>query len=231
MDDNARPHRSWAVTAHLQNNAVTTLPWPAMSADLNPLEHIWGILGRQIQKMDPPVQNLRELEAALHREWLLLPRQKIRHLTGRVRSRLEAVIRERGGFVLDKKCDVSSKHMPVVAGVNICQCDVSSNICQCDTVFIEERRKQLYPVSKRYKQAGYKSKMVREKLYIDGKLYEDKTPTRADPRSYREVVQTTPRNTRTDRVTAPPPKRSRAASTPTSEKQPSPGPRDNVDSA
>ncbi|XP_041377344.1 uncharacterized protein LOC121389762 [Gigantopelta aegis] len=47
----------------------------------------------------PPVQNLRELEAALHREWLLLLlRQKIRHLTGRVRSRLEVVIRARGGY-------------------------------------------------------------------------------------------------------------------------------------
>ena len=36
MYDNARPHRSRAVTAYLQSEAVTSVPWPAMSPDLNP---------------------------------------------------------------------------------------------------------------------------------------------------------------------------------------------------
>ena len=44
MDDNPRPHRSRAVTAYLQSEAVTSVPWPAMSPDLNPirayLEHV-----------------------------------------------------------------------------------------------------------------------------------------------------------------------------------------------
>ena len=45
MDDNARPHRSRAVTAYFQGNAIENLPWPARSSDLNPLEHILEILG------------------------------------------------------------------------------------------------------------------------------------------------------------------------------------------
>lgn len=57
MDDNARPHRARAVTEFLRQEAVTTLPWPAMSPDLNPLEHIWDMLGRRIQTLDPPPQS------------------------------------------------------------------------------------------------------------------------------------------------------------------------------
>ena len=71
MDDNARPHRSRAVTAYLQREAVTAVPWPALSPDLNPIEHIWDMLDRHIQA---------QLEAALHLEWQQLSQQDIRRL-------------------------------------------------------------------------------------------------------------------------------------------------------
>ena len=88
MDDHASPHRSRAVTAYLQSEAVTSVPWPAMSPDLNPIQHIWDMLGRRIQAREHPVENIRQLEAALHREWQPLSRQDIRRLTGGMRQGL-----------------------------------------------------------------------------------------------------------------------------------------------
>ena len=38
--------------------AVTTLPWPARSQDLNPIEMVWDIMGRRVCEREPPVQNL-----------------------------------------------------------------------------------------------------------------------------------------------------------------------------
>jgi transposase len=60
-----RPHRSRAVTTYLQSEAVTYVPWSAMSPDLNPVEHIWDMLVRRIQARERPVQNFRQLNVNL----------------------------------------------------------------------------------------------------------------------------------------------------------------------
>jgi hypothetical protein len=47
---------------------------------------------------EPPVQSIRQLEAALHGEWHQLSKQDIRGLTGGMRRRVEVVIEARGGY-------------------------------------------------------------------------------------------------------------------------------------
>ena len=47
---------------------------------------------------EPPVQNIRQFETALHREWQQLSQQDIQCLTGGMRRRIEAVIQARGGY-------------------------------------------------------------------------------------------------------------------------------------
>jgi hypothetical protein len=63
--DNARLHRSRAVTAYFQSEAVTSLPWPGMGPHLNPIEHAWNMLGRR----ETPVPNLRELKYVHIKYW------------------------------------------------------------------------------------------------------------------------------------------------------------------
>ena len=56
------------------------------------------MLGRRMQAREPPVQNIRQLEATLHRELQQLSQQDIRRITGGMRRRVEAVIQARGVY-------------------------------------------------------------------------------------------------------------------------------------
>jgi transposase len=68
MDDNARPHRACIAQDYLQQEAIELLPWPAMSPDMNPIEHLWDYLGRKVNARTPKCQNIQELRTALVQE-------------------------------------------------------------------------------------------------------------------------------------------------------------------
>ena len=49
MHDNARPQVARICRQFLNRNNVNVLPWPAVSPDMNPIEHIWDYLGRKVR--------------------------------------------------------------------------------------------------------------------------------------------------------------------------------------
>ncbi|GFV18809.1 transposable element Tcb1 transposase [Trichonephila clavipes] len=53
MDDNFRPHYANIVDECLQSEDITRMEWPAYSLDLNPIEHVWDMLGRGIAARQP----------------------------------------------------------------------------------------------------------------------------------------------------------------------------------
>ncbi|GFW18895.1 transposable element Tcb2 transposase [Trichonephila clavipes] len=65
MDDNARPHRANIVDECLQSEDIARMDWPVYSPDLNPIEHVWDMLGRRIAARQPPPTYLPELWRAL----------------------------------------------------------------------------------------------------------------------------------------------------------------------
>lgn len=96
MHDNARPHVARVTTNYLQEVVIRVLPWPARSPDVNPIEHVWDMLGRRIRRRQRPSENLQELREALLQEWENIPQEAISNLIQGMPRRMDAVIQCRG---------------------------------------------------------------------------------------------------------------------------------------
>ncbi|GFW63462.1 transposable element Tcb1 transposase [Trichonephila clavipes] len=79
MDDNARPHRANIVDECLQSD-ITRIYWQAYSPDLNPIEHVWYVLGQRIAARQPSPTCLPELLRALFDERCNFPQDEIDNL-------------------------------------------------------------------------------------------------------------------------------------------------------
>ena len=98
MDDNAMPHRARIVQHFLQQEAVQTIPWPAMSPDMNPMEHVWDFIGRKINQRNPKCQNIDELRTTILQEWQQFPQERIRRLVRSMTRRVTELLDKCGGY-------------------------------------------------------------------------------------------------------------------------------------
>ncbi|GBN41751.1 hypothetical protein AVEN_129756-1 [Araneus ventricosus] len=96
MDDNARQHRARLVRSYLESETIPQMGWPARSPDLNPIEHVWDMLGRRIPSRSVRPGTLHELQQALLQEWALLPQQAINDTIVSMPRRCQACISARG---------------------------------------------------------------------------------------------------------------------------------------
>ncbi|GFX10123.1 transposable element Tcb2 transposase [Trichonephila clavipes] len=91
QQDNARLHTARVDQDFLRH--FQTLPWPARSPDLSPVEHVWNQLKRQMSSR----HSVHDLELVVQDFWAHLPEDNIRYLINSTPDRVAACIAAEGG--------------------------------------------------------------------------------------------------------------------------------------
>ncbi|GBN86669.1 hypothetical protein AVEN_143862-1 [Araneus ventricosus] len=90
------PHRKRLVRGYLESETIPQMVSPARSPDLNPIEHVWDMLGKRMAGLQVARNALHELQQALIQEWALLPQQVINDTIASMPRRCQACISARG---------------------------------------------------------------------------------------------------------------------------------------
>ncbi|KAJ4430763.1 hypothetical protein ANN_19354 [Periplaneta americana] len=96
IDDNARPHRANPVDEYHEGEDIRRRDWPAMSPDLNSIDHVWYALGRRVATDQPPPRTLPALHNVLPQEWEQLSAELLNHLIEGMPQRCDACVAMKG---------------------------------------------------------------------------------------------------------------------------------------
>ena len=95
QQDNALCHKSAFTARFMSENQINLLEWPAQSPDLNPIEHVWDFMKKQIKKF--PIKKRSELIEKIKEIWEQIPSEYLKKLIESMPQRIEAVIKAKGG--------------------------------------------------------------------------------------------------------------------------------------
>ncbi len=85
---NHSKHTTKMTTALLLKMKV--MEWPSMSSDLNPIEHMWGILKQKVEKHH--VSNIKQLRDVIMEEWKRMPATTCAALVNAMLRSIKAVL-------------------------------------------------------------------------------------------------------------------------------------------
>ncbi|KAK3570580.1 hypothetical protein QTP86_023642 [Hemibagrus guttatus] len=63
-----------------QSAVFELFTWPSNSPDLNPLQHLWDMLDKQVRFMEATPRNLQDLNDMLLTSWCQIPQHSFRNL-------------------------------------------------------------------------------------------------------------------------------------------------------
>ena len=96
QQDNAPIHTSIRTRNFIEEMAISLLPWPGQSLDLNPIKHLWDELERRIRAKKTHPKNLGELEMFIQECWSQIQCEVYQKLVKSMESRIKEVIKARG---------------------------------------------------------------------------------------------------------------------------------------
>ena len=101
QQDSAPAHASKSTQDWLREKKIEFISkdeWPPSSPDLNPLDYrVWANL--EARACAKPHKSLDSLKLSLQREWQKIPQDELRNAVGKFRTRLQAVISQKGGYI------------------------------------------------------------------------------------------------------------------------------------
>ena len=95
LQDNAPAHSSRSTREFLREMNVQVLDHPPQSPDLNPIEHLWEFIDRDLKKN--PARSVNDLKDKIQNIWQNIPSSMTRILVESMPRRMEAVIASKGG--------------------------------------------------------------------------------------------------------------------------------------
>jgi transposase len=94
QQDNEPKHTSRLAKAFLQENAPEVMDWPSNSPDLNPIENLWCIVKRNVEKRLP--KNCDDLAQFMVEEWDSISDTVLTNLVNSMKERCNLVIDKKG---------------------------------------------------------------------------------------------------------------------------------------
>lgn len=98
QQDNASSHTAKKVMDYLRRLEMTVLPWPPQSPDLNPIEHVWAYVKRQLSLYETAPETLEDLWERVQAIWTNIPIDFLERLYESMPRRISAVIKAKGGL-------------------------------------------------------------------------------------------------------------------------------------
>ena len=98
QQDNDPKHTSNKAKACMEELGLTMLQWPAQSPDLNPIEHLWSHLKRQLNGWSRQPAGMIELWERVEYEWENIPREVVEKLIDSMPRRVAAVLKAKGAM-------------------------------------------------------------------------------------------------------------------------------------
>ena len=93
-------YRAFLVEDYFENQGMERMERVAQSPDINPIEHVWDYLGRQMASLSSPPRLLHELEYGLILAWSSLSIKVSDYLISSIENRCRQCIAVRGGHSL-----------------------------------------------------------------------------------------------------------------------------------